>query len=246
MYPLLISGALALSILLGFLLVPEKPAYVFGPLMGLLAFVPAFLVLTRRMGEKVRPLFEQAQRQAKAGNVPQAIETLEKALGWRRWQLFLGAQIHTEIGLLHYAQGNEKQAIEHLRRGYPKVSHGHLVLAAALYRDGKLEDACKALELGIRYNRRSPILYNVLAWLLAQEKQRERAIAVLARGLAADPADEGTKDNLVRLQNDKRMNMKPFGDLWYLLKFETMKGAQQQPFRKGFRQPPKQPKSKAR
>ncbi|MBX3468120.1 MAG: hypothetical protein KF878_14710 [Planctomycetes bacterium] len=241
MYVLLIAGGFALSIVLGLLVLPEKPAYILGPFLGLLAFVPTVMLLSRWIGEKVRPFFEAAQRHAQTGNLAQAVQSLEGALAWRRWQLFLEQQVNTEAGLLLYAQGDEKKAIERLRRGYPKVSTGHLVLGAMLYRGGSLEEAQKALELGIRYNKKSPILYNVLAWLLAKEGRRDAAMDALSRALKADPADEPTADNLKRLQNDKRMNMKPFGDLWFMLKFETPKGmgVAAVPFRKGWRQPPK-------
>lgn len=248
MYSLLIAAGLGLSVMLSLLIFPDKPAWFFGPFFGLVAFVPTVMLLSRRVGEKVRPLFETAARQAQAGNIPAAIEALEQARAWRRWQLFLEPQVDTEVGLLHYAAGDEKKAVEFLRRGYPKVSHGHLILGAALYRDGGLAPAREALERGIQFNKKSPILYNFLAWLLAKEGKREEAMEVLGRCLKVDPGDEATADNLQRLQNDKKMNMRPFGDLWFMLKFETPKGmAVQPPFRKGFRQPPKNPfKRKAR
>lgn len=247
MYALLIAAGLGLSVMLSLFVFPEKPAYFFGVFFGVAAFIPAVMLLSRQVAARVRPFFEAAQRQAQAGNMPQAIESLEKALGYRRWQLFLEQQVNSEIGLLHYASGNEKKAIELLRRGYPKVSTGHLILGAALYRDGGLDAARDALEQGIKFNKKSPILYNFLAWLLAKDGRRDAALEVLGRGLKADPADEPTADNLQRLQNDKKMNMKPFGDLWFMLKFETPRGMAAAPtFRKGFRQPPKGGKARSR
>jgi tetratricopeptide (TPR) repeat protein len=242
-YPLLISGAISLSIALSFILIPSKPSYVFGIICGLAAFVPAFILISRKIADRLRPLFERAQGQAKAGDMPNAIKTLEEARSWGRWQLLLGRQVNTEIGLLHYASGDEKKAVELLKQGYPKVATGHLALAAALYRSEGLEPAREALETGIRFNKRSAILYNVLAWMLHEKGKRDEAIKALGRALEADPGDEPTTDNLQRLQNEKKMNMRAFGDLWFMLKFETPKGmaAQAQPFRKGFRVPPKNP-----
>lgn len=247
MYPLLIASALSLSILLSLLLIPEHPHTFLGPFLALVAFIPTVTLLWRRTSNQVRPFFETAQRQAQSGNVAQAIESLEKALAYKNWQLFLEQQVNTEIGVFYWAQGKEKEAIERLRQGYPKVSLGHLVLGAALYRGGQLDEALKALELGIRYNKTSPVLYNVLAWILAKENRRDEAIEALTRGLKALKADEATSDNLERLRNDKRMNMKPFGDHWFMLRFETPKGmVAQAPARKGFRQPKKPTKREAR
>lgn len=246
MYVLFVGAALGLSILVSLLVFPEKPAWFFGPFFGLLAFVPTVMLLSRRVGERVRPFFEGAQRFMKAGNMEAAIEELEKARRWRNWQLFLEPQLNSEIGLLHYASGNEKKAIEFLRKGYAKVSTGHLLLAAALYREGNFDEARAALERGIQFNKKSPILYNVLAWMHAEKNQRDAAMQALARGLKADPGDETTADNLQRLQNEKKMNLKPFGELWFMLKFETPRGMGPAPVRKGFRQPPKGAKNRNR
>lgn len=245
MYVLLVGAALGLSVLLSLLLIPEKPAWFFGFFFGFAAFLPTVMLLSRRVAERVRPFFEAAQRLMKAGNVPGAIEEMEKARRWKNWQLFLEPQLNSEIGLLHYATGDEQKAIEFLRKGYAKVSTGHLLLGAALYRKGEVEEAKAALERGIAFNKKSPILYNFLAWILAEEDQREAAMAALARGLKADPGDETTADNLQRLQNEKKMNLRPFGEMWFMLKFETPKGmAHQAPVRKGFRQPPKGAKNR--
>ncbi len=55
--------------------------------------------------------------------------------------------------------------------------------------------------------------------------------------------NESTKDNLRRLQNGKKMNMKKFGFTWYSLQFEklpaSLRQGQGMAARKGFRQRPK-------
>ena len=79
----------------------------------------------------------------------------------------------------------------------------------------------------------------MLAWLQHQEGHTADAIATLERGLKKLKGDEETSSNLERLRNDKKMNMKGFGQHWYMLKFEIPKGMGAQPLRKGFRQPPK-------
>src|SRR5262245_9438304 len=131
MYALLISGAVGLLVTISMLVFPEKPAWILGPFFGMLAFVPLVMLITRKIGEKVRPLFETAQQQMKAGNVAAAVATLEKALVYQRWQIFLAGQVHSQIGLLLYASGDERKAVEHLQQGYARESSGHLVLAAA-------------------------------------------------------------------------------------------------------------------
>lgn len=240
MYPLLIAIAVGTSITLSLILFPQDPFYWFGPFAGFVGFLPTFMLLTRRTADKVQPLFEQAAKQAQAGNVPKAVETFQSILVFKRWQFFLEQQVNTQIGILRYGAGEEDLAVEHLRNGYPKISEGHLILGTILYKQGKLEEAKQAFELGLRFNKKSPILYNVYAYVLSEAGQKDAAIEVLNRGLKKVPGDEETQDNLQRLQNDKKLNMKPFGQLWFMLKFETPKGMQAAPqVRKGFRAPPK-------
>jgi tetratricopeptide (TPR) repeat protein len=241
MYPLLIAGGVGSAIMLSMVLIPKDPWFLSGPFFGMAIFVAIFMLLQRKVGDKLAPLLEQAQRQAQSGNVPQAIQSFEKVLEWKKWQLFLDKQINNQIGTLHYASGDEKKAAEFLRNGYPKVSEGHLVLSAILYREKKFDEACEVLDLGIRFNRKSAILYNVLAWLQHQEGHTADAIATLERCLKKLKADDETSGNLERLRSDKKMNMKGFGQHWFMLKFEIPKGmgVGAAPLRKGFRQPAK-------
>ena len=48
-----------------------------------------------------------------------------------------------------------------------------------------------------------------------------QALAVLARGAEANPADEKLKGSLVQLQNDKRLKMKPYEPLWWQFGLES-------------------------
>ena len=62
----------------------------------------------------------------------------------------------------------------------------------------------------------------------------------LLRALQLEKNHEHTKDNLLRLQNGKKMNMKKFGMTWYGLQFENLPASMRQPHamsgRRGLRQ----------
>ncbi len=114
MYPLLIGAGLSSAVILPLLLLPKEAYYISGPLLGMVVFVLNFVLFQRFIANRVRPFFELAQRQAQSGNVPQAIQSFEKVLAYKNWQLFLEGQINTPIGTLHYAVGEEKMAAEFL------------------------------------------------------------------------------------------------------------------------------------
>lgn len=237
-YPLLIAGGVATSIALSMILVPKEPLYFSGPFLGVIVFALVFFLLTRLASKKVGPLFEMAQRHTQAGKVDLAIEAFQAARAYKHWQLFLDKQLNTQIGILNYALGKEDEAAGFLAKGYPKVPQGPLVLGALQYRGGKKDEAVQTLESAIRFNRDSAVLPNFLAWIHEQEGDRDAAIAVLHATSKVVRANEETADNLDRLKNGKRMNMKGFGQNWFMLKFETPQGmGQAAPLRKGFRQP---------
>ena len=75
-------------------------------------------------------------------------------------------------------------------------------------------------------------------WVIAAEENPVSPIAILCEKV--DKKSEATKDNLNRLQNGKKMNMKRFGMSWYALKLENPPASmRQQPPgapRPGFRQ----------
>jgi tetratricopeptide (TPR) repeat protein len=115
-----------------------------------------------------------------------------------------------------------------------------MVLAALHYKRGDFDAATKVLETAISYNKKQMLLYNVYAYLLVKEGDKAKAIELLLRALKVEKDNESSKDNLLRLQNGKRLNMKRFGMPWYALQLEkppASMGQQQGMARRGFRQP---------
>lgn len=237
MYPIFIGLALALSISLGMAFIPNESFLGEGIFLGILAFFPTVWLLGRRASTMVAPLMQEAGRLAQAGKVDDAIAMLKQGLEYRRWHLALASQIHNQIGTLLFAAGKDADALEHLKKGYPKVADGHLFKATIQYRQGNIDEAIATLELGTRFNKKSPILYCVRAWMLEQQGRRAEAITVLSGVPKKIAGDTEIADNLARLQSDKKMNLRPFGDMWFLLRFEAPAGTKHAaPLRKGFRQ----------
>jgi tetratricopeptide (TPR) repeat protein len=218
--------------------------WAFGIVLGLVLFVTTFALLSRRNAKRIEPVFEQVQRQIQGGNVRLALRTLEELMPFARWQILLKGQLHAQMGSLCFTTGDEARALEHLQQASPRLADGQLFLASLRYRRGDVDEAKKILETAIGYNKKQVMLYHVYAWLLQKEGDRDGAIAQLLRGLKVEKSNESTKDNLERVQNGKKMNMKRFGMSWYGLQFEKLpaamrQGGQPMMGRKGFRQKPR-------
>lgn len=211
-----------------------------GIVLGLVVFVVSFIVISRRVAKRVEPQFQQIQKQIQAGNTQLAVKRLEEMLPLARWQVLLKGQLYAQLGSLCFTIGQEAKAFEYLNKASRRSADGQLFLASLHSRNKETEKAHQVLEGAIRYNKKQLILYHVYAWLLARDGDRDAAIEQLLRAQKVEKGNEDTKDNLLRLQNGKKMNMKRFGMAWYGLQFEKLPAAlrqgQGQTARKGFRQ----------
>lgn len=211
-----------------------------GIVLLVLVFFLSFFIISRMLAKQLEPKFLAIQKQMQAGATKLALQSLEAMLPMARWQIMLKGQIYAQIGCLQYTLGDDKEALVSLGKSTRRSSEAQLFLAALHYRNKRFDKAKQAVEDAISFNKKQVILYNVKAWLLLHEGDRERAIETLLKCEKVDKKSEATKDNLNRLQNGKKMNMKRFGMSWYALKLENPPASmRQQPPgapRPGFRQ----------
>lgn len=229
MYTVLI--ALVLGVIAGVVwtLLGLWKTWAFGIILGLSVFVASFILLSRHFGRRIQPIFEQVQKQIQAGKMQLATKTLEDLLAMSRWQVLLKGQINAQIGSLAFTTGDEAKALHYLSRSSPRVADAQLFLASLYYRRKNFDKAQEVLEKAIGYNKKQVLLYNVYAYLLNKQGKREQAIEQLLRCLKVEKDNESTKDNLLRLQNNKKMNMKRFGMSWYSLQLEKLPASMRQP-----------------
>lgn len=211
-----------------------------GIVLLVLVFFLSFFIMSRLLARQLEPKFLGIQKQIQAGATQLAVQSLEAMLPMARWQIMLKGQIYAQMGCLQYTIGDDKRALVSLNQASRRSPEAQLFLAALHYRRKDANKAKQAIEDAIGFNKKQVILYNVKAWLLMREGEREQAIEALLKCEKVDKNSEATKDNLNRLQNGKKMNMKRFGMSWYALKLENPPASlRQQPPgspRPGFRQ----------
>jgi len=214
-----------------------------GIVLAILVSLLAFVLISRFMARRVEPQFMAIQKQIQAGQTQLAIGQLEAMLSLSRWQVLLKGQIHAQIGMLSYASGDEGRAASHLAQAGIRAIEAQLTFAALEFRRGRKNEAREILDVAIRANKKQILPYHVLAWMMAKDGDREGAISKLLECQKFEKTNESTQDNLSRLQNGKKLNMKRFGIGWFGLQLEKppaqMRAAQGMAGRKGFRQKPK-------
>jgi tetratricopeptide (TPR) repeat protein len=220
MYNLLISIAAGVAV---------SVAVAFGTGLGLIAaIVPGlittmgtYFVLMRRTWKKLEVIFEAMQREVAAQKIEKAIQTLQGGFVLAPWQFLVAAQLHSNIGILHYLKQDLDGALPHLEKSFSRNWVARGMLGATRYRKNDLEGATKVLEGAVAANKKEGVLWSLYAWILEKEDRHDQAIAVLARASRAIPSDEKVKTSLQALQNGKKLKLgKLYAEQWFQFMLE--------------------------
>jgi hypothetical protein len=214
-----------------------------GIVLGVVVSLVAFVVISRLIARRIEPRFMAIQKHMQSGQTQLAINHLEAMLPLGRWQVLLEGQIHAQIGILAYAAGDEARAAKHLPLAGFRATEARLAYAALEYRNGRKDQAREIVDTVIRASKKQILPYHVAAWMRLKDGDREGAIEQLVACQKIEKDNETTQENLTRLRNGKKLNMKRFGIPWFGLQLEKppaqMRAAQGMAGRKGFRQKPK-------
>jgi tetratricopeptide (TPR) repeat protein len=228
MYNLLIALAAGLAVAVAVLLthLPWFAALV----PGFLAFAGVFLLLARRVGQRVKATMDLAQKELsvqpsntreRQQRIDKAVKTLESALVWDKWQPFIGGEIHAQIGMVQYMVKDYAQAEPHLKKAGPRNGLAQALLGALHYQRKEYAEMEACFEGAVKGQKKEGVLWAAYAWCLLQRKERDKALQVMTRAVAANPNDEKLKAGLVALQNDKKLKMKAWEPMWWQFGLET-------------------------
>ncbi|MSP71234.1 MAG: hypothetical protein EXR76_03420 [Myxococcales bacterium] len=168
-----------------------------------------------------------------------AVAIYQRGFFLTKWQFGVALMLNARIGMLLFMKPQiDKQnakigdAIPYLTRalvGGRKVQllsglwPAWAMLAVAHFKKKDLAGARAVFDKFIEHLKKEPMPWQIYAWLLWKGDERDAAISVLARAKDAMPDDEAIRDNLVALQNGKKMSMSSYGDLWYQFALEEPK-----------------------
>lgn len=188
---------------------------------GVLAITIVYFVLMRRTWKRLEAVFDAMQKEVQAQKFDKAIQTLQGGFVLAPWQFLVASQLHSNIGILHYLKQDLEAALPHLDKSFSKNWVARGMLGAARYRKQDLEGATKVLEDAVRSNKKEGVLWSLYAWILEKEDRHEQAIAVLGRGVAANPSDEKLRTSLQSLQNGKKLKLgKLYAEQWFQFMLE--------------------------
>ncbi len=201
-----------------------------GLIPGTVAFVGVFILLARRIGQKMQVLVSAAQKELSVQPVnakdrqqrlERGIQILEKGLVYKNWQPLVASEIHAQIGMLKYVSKDLDGAQQHLARANPRNAMAQAMSGALYFQKKDPQKMRRAFNQAVKAGKKDPLVWVVYAWCLGQLKQRDEALSVLSRAVEANPNDSKLKASLTSLQNDKKLKMKAYEPGWWQFGLES-------------------------
>jgi tetratricopeptide (TPR) repeat protein len=196
-------------------------------LPALATMVATYVFIVRKVNGQLQKAMQGVQGALMQRNIDGALTVLEGIKQkFGRWVLFLNAQIDGQIGGIYFLKKDFEKARPYLEKSFtrmwePKVMLG--VLASGQLGGGKgdMKKVDEIFEGAARYSPKQGLMWSTWAYLHWKAGDAKRAVEILARGKQIlGEADALLSQNLLALQNDKKLKMKGYGDPWYQLHLE--------------------------
>ena len=223
MYNLLISGVAGLIVILVLAFAAKLPFWGALPL-GLLVFVGCFYLVSRIIMKKVMAIMEAATKdlQANPPRLEKGIKTLQSAMKYGPWQIYVTGQLNAQIGMIYYMKRDFANAFPYLEKAFFKNWVAMGMLGVSYMKRQKKEKMKETFEKAVQASPKEGLLWNLYAYCLAEGGDTEKAQEVLNRGLKKLPGDEKLTSNLEAVANGKKMKMRAYGDHWFQFHLESV------------------------
>jgi tetratricopeptide (TPR) repeat protein len=193
-----------------------------------------YFFLVRRINALLQKEMQGLQALLMNKNIDAALALLEVLKQrFSKWVPLLSSQLDGQIGSILYLKKDFAAARPYLERAFIRMWDAKLMLACLLSGEvtsGKKGEAKPKADLKAvdellnrvaRYAPKQGLLYSTWAWLHWRAGDVKRALEILARGKdVLGESDPHLTANILALQNDKKMKMKGYGEIWYTLHLE--------------------------
>jgi len=194
-------------------------------LPGLVVFTGLFIVLWRRTNKQVEAHFANVQKEMMKGkpqNFDRAIVMMKEINAhFGKRQFFLESGINGQIGSILFMQKKYDEARPYLEKSFARAWEPQAMLAVLQYKKKDMNAVDETFERATKVAGNSGLLWSIWAWMHHKQKDNDRALAILNRAKEKlDDKDPQLTQNILQLQNDKKMKMKPYGQQWYVFMLE--------------------------
>lgn len=180
-----------------------------------------FAVITERAQNAMSSIHAIKTEKGRENLMAKTIDILKEGYAYKNHQFYLKAQLDAQIGMIYYVQKKFKEAEPYLAGAFFQQGTAIAMYACIHYKRKSYGDMKKAFERAVKHSKKLPLVWNLYAWCLLQNKERDAAIAVLNRALAENAGDPTTVSNLDLLKNSSKIKMRGYGEQWYQFHLEA-------------------------
>lgn len=209
--------------------------YYFGIIGAVIPSIFIFVITYWLIYKKVSDILERnmqlIQKLLQKGDYDKAITSLKKIQSkYSKWQFFTKKILNSQIGSIFYVQKKFKQSKPFLVNGFEKSWISMGMLGSLYYINKDIESMENTFKKATKYSPKQGLLWSMWAYCQWKSGNSELAISILSSGKKKiGDIDPILNNNLLNLQNDKKMKMKAYGEQWYQMHLEIhpySKGAQ--------------------
>ncbi len=188
--------------------------------VSIVGFFLPFILIVRAVMKKVEALMMSAQQDVMANRAEKAIASLKDGLKYGQWQFYVKQQILSQIGSILYMKRDFNEAMPYLEKGFVRNWVSMAMLGISYMKKNKSNKMIATFDKAVSGSAKEPMIYALYAFCLDKSGERQKAIAILEKGLKKTANDERLLENIELLKAGKKMKMKGFGDMWYQFHLE--------------------------
>jgi len=188
--------------------------------VSIVGFFLPFILIVRVVMKKVEALMMSAQQDVMANRAEKAIASLKDGLKYGQWQVYVKQQILSQIGSILYMKRDFNEAQPYLEKGFVRNWVSMAMLGISYMKKNKTNKMIQTFDKAVSGSAKEPMIYALYAFCLDKSGERQKAVAILEKGLKKTANDERLQENIELLKAGKKMKMKGFGDMWYQFHLE--------------------------
>lgn len=201
-----------------------------GVIPGTIVFLGLYIVLARRSFTQFQRVVQTVQAELSTVTANQkeqkvkaekTVKMLEGALPLGKWQFLIEGEVYGQIGMIKFLFKDHEGAMAAFARTSARNYFARAFQASIQFQRKDMGAMAKSFEDAVKAGKKEGLLWAAYAWCLMQNKESDKALKVLARGVEANPSDEKLKKALTDVQNDKRLKMKAWEPMWWQFGLET-------------------------
>ena len=191
---------------------------------AVLVAIITYFVLARRSFKKLEKLMTDASKVLN-NNPPKfekAIGILKQGYKLNRWQIGVKSQVSAQIGMILFLKKDNKEAAEYLNES-KELAHwmAAAMLGVIYFKQKKYDEMKSAFEVAVKKSSKETLAWSLYAYCLEELGKRDEAMAILNRGIKKVKDHQKLDENLLALQNNKKMKMRQlYKEQWYQFQIE--------------------------